>query len=62
MKEKLLNIRQSSEILGIKPKTLYQWSWAKKNLPFIKVGGALRISEEDLFRFIQKNRSNKVKR
>lgn len=56
MKEKLLNVNQASEILGIKPKTLYQWKWMKQHLPFVKVGKSLRISEKDLTDFIERNR------
>jgi len=57
MKEnKLLNVKQASEILGIKPKTLYQWKWMKQHLPFVKVGKALRISEKDLFDFIERKK------
>ena len=58
MEEKLLNMKQVSEILGIKQKTLYQWKWQNTNLPFVKVGKSLRVSQEDLLRFIQKNKTN----
>lgn len=56
MQEKLLTVREASKILGLKPKTLYQWKWMKQNLVFVKVGKSLRISEKDLRNFIQKNR------
>ena len=56
MNERLLNVKQASEILGIKPKTLYQWKWKGLHLPFVKVGKALRISEKDLLGFIEKKR------
>jgi len=55
MKEKLLSVQQVSEILGVKPKTLYEWKYRKQNLPFVKVGKSLKIREQDLFDFIQKN-------
>jgi len=55
--EKLLNINQTAEILGIKPKTLYQWKWLKKHLPFIKIGRSLRVSAKDLNKFISKNKT-----
>lgn len=58
MKESnLLNVKQASEILGIKPRTLYQWKWQKINLCFIKVGRSLRVSKKDLDRFIKKNKT-----
>lgn len=57
MKEnKLLNVKQASQILGIQPKTLYQWRWKRLHLPFVKVGKALRISERDLMDFIEKKK------
>lgn len=58
---RLLNMRETSEILGVKQKTLYMWRWRGVNLPFIKIGGSLRISEEDLYKFIQRSKSKKVK-
>jgi len=54
--EKLIDVKKASEILGIKPKTLYQWKWKGLHLPFIKVGKSLRISEKDLMEFIEKRR------
>jgi len=58
MKENnLLNVKQASEILGIKPRTLYQWKWQKINLCFIKVGRSLRVSKKDLDGFIKKNKT-----
>lgn len=56
MKEKLLNVREVSEILGIKPKTLYQWKWMKQNLVFVKIGKSLKIREQDLLDFIERNK------
>lgn len=55
MKEKLLNVREASEILGVKPKTLYEWKYRKQNLPFVKVGKSLKIREQDLLDFIERN-------
>lgn len=60
-REKLLTMQQVGEILSIEIKTLYQWSWMGKNLPFVKVGGALRVSEQDLYKFILKSKSRKTK-
>jgi len=56
MKEKLLNVKQASEILGVKPKTLYQWKWMKQHFAFVKIGKSLRIREQDLLDFIERNR------
>lgn len=54
---KLLTIREAAKILSLRPRTLYQWHWKGKNLHFRKIGGALRISEEDLIRFIIERKS-----
>ncbi|MFC2169649.1 helix-turn-helix domain-containing protein [Acidobacteriota bacterium] len=61
MKEKirLLSISEVSKILGLKPQTLYQWSWLGKNLTFIKIGKFLRVSESDLIMFIEENKQAK---
>lgn len=56
MEEKLLTVKQAAEILEINPKTLYQWRWFRKHLPFVKVGKSLRVSEKDLMEFIEKRR------
>ena len=53
---KLLTIREVARILSLSERTLYQWSWLKKNLPFIRVGRSLRVSEEDLLLLIRKNK------
>jgi len=50
--ERLITIKLASKILGIKPETLYQWNWLGKNLPFIKIGRAIRVREKDLKDFI----------
>jgi excisionase family DNA binding protein len=50
---KLLTVKELSTILNLKPETIYQWSWLKKNLPFVKIGKALRVSEIDLAEFIE---------
>lgn len=55
-REKLLTLEQVSEILSIAPKTLYQWKWQKRNLPFLKIGGSLRVGERDLADFIKRGK------
>ena len=56
--ERLLDLKDASKFLGIRRRTLYQWHWRRKNLPFVRVGGSLRISEKDLRDFINKNKSD----
>jgi len=57
-KERLLNVQEASRILGVAPKTLYQWRWMRKHLPFVKVGKSLRVREKDLMRFIRERKEN----
>jgi len=55
MENKLLTIREVAQLLSIRERTLYQWSWLRRSLPFVKVGKSLRIREKDLVAFIAKN-------
>ncbi len=55
-KEKLISVKEASKILGIKIGTLYQWHWLRINIPFIKVGKALKISKKDLMNFIERRK------
>ena len=55
---KLLNIHQLSEMLNVKPKTIYHWTHIGK-IPYVKLGGLLRFDQADIERWlkIQKQRS-----
>jgi len=59
---KLLNMKETAEILSISERTLYQWHWQGKDFPFIKLGRSLRVSDQDLYYFIQKNKSRKAEK
>lgn len=54
--DKLLNVQQAAKILNLRSKTLYQWKWLRRYLPFVKVGKSLKISEKDLMDFIEKRK------
>jgi len=54
MTDRLLSITEAASVLGLKPKTLYQWSWKKRGIAFVKVGRSLRIREKDLVAFIER--------
>ena len=60
MRERLLTIKEIAKILSIRPKTIYQWKWLKKNLTFIKIGRSLRVSEIDLIEFIKKGKKQTI--
>jgi len=60
MIERLLTIKEIAKILSIRPKTIYQWKWLKKNLTFVKIGRSLRVSERDLIEFIKKGKKQTI--
>jgi excisionase family DNA binding protein len=49
--EKLLNVTETAELLGVKKSTLYTWS-ARGKIPVQKVSGALRFSPSALTRWL----------
>lgn len=50
---KLLNIKQLSEKLNVKPRTIYDWKY-KRQIPFIKLGKLLRFDEEIIDKWLKK--------
>ncbi len=49
----LLNSKQVADALGIKEETLQIWRSTKRyNLPYIKIGGRVRYTVEDVEKFI----------
>ena len=44
---KLYNVREAAQMMGIKENTLRVWI-ANRKIPYIKVGRAVRFSEEQL--------------
>ena len=52
VEEKLLNPLQASELLGVRPKTIYNLA-SRRALPFIKIGGSLRFSRRALLEYIE---------
>lgn len=57
MSEKLLTVKQVAERLGIKTGTVYNLV-SRKQMPAIKVFGALRFDPEDIERLIERGRIN----
>jgi excisionase family DNA binding protein len=53
--QKLLSIKQASELLSVKPATLRAWRLRRKNLPFVNIGRAVRIDAEALEEYIRQN-------
>jgi len=50
-KMKLITIKEVSEILNIKPSTLYQWAELGQ-IPCIKLNGALRFDMDDIKKWV----------
>jgi excisionase family DNA binding protein len=52
--EQLLTIQEAAALLCLAPKTIYQYTSAKK-IPFIKMGNAIRFRASDLEAWIKKH-------
>jgi excisionase family DNA binding protein len=48
---KLLGVKEISEMLNVKPSTLYQWAELGQ-IPCVKLNGALRFDMEDINQWI----------
>lgn len=46
--EQLYTPAQVSQTLGVSVKTLEKWRWERRNLPYVKLGAAVRYRESDL--------------
>ena len=56
---RLLKEAEAAAILNIEVATLRRWRWAgKPNLPFHKIGAAVRYESADLSAFIEAGRRN----
>jgi excisionase family DNA binding protein len=51
---KLLSILEASEVLAVKPATIRAWL-AKRKLPRVNCGRAVRIPAEAIAQFIERN-------
>lgn len=52
--ERLLNAKQVSELIEVKPSTIYQWVRLGL-IPYAKLGKCVRFKKAELFRWIDKN-------
>ena len=53
MKE-LVDVKQAATALGLKVSTIRAWL-AKRKLPYVRCGRAIRISREEIDKFIAEN-------
>lgn len=49
---KILTVRELSEILKVKPKTLYQWAELNQ-IPCMKLNGCLRFDLDEILKWLQ---------
>ena len=52
--ERLMTAKQVSELIEVKPSTVYQWVHVGL-IPYVKIGKCVRFKEDELFRWIDKN-------
>jgi excisionase family DNA binding protein len=50
---RFLTVKEVSEIIKVKPSTIYQWAELGQ-IPCLKLNGLLRFSEDDLMEWIKK--------
>ncbi len=52
--ERLMTAKQVSELIEVKPSTIYQWVHLGL-IPHVKLGKCVRFKKAELFRWIDKN-------
>jgi excisionase family DNA binding protein len=52
--ERLMTAKQVSELIEVKPSTVYQWVHLGL-IPYVKIGKCVRFKKDELFRWIDKN-------
>ncbi len=50
--EKLLTAKQLSEILEVKPDTVYDWV-SRGLIPYVKLGRIIRFNKNEIFRWVE---------
>ena len=53
---RLVDEHEAAFLLGLSVKTLRRWRWSGREVPFIKLGGAVRYSLDDLAAYIDGHR------
>ncbi len=52
--ERLMTAKQVSELIEVKPSTVYQWVHLGL-IPYVKLGKCVRFKKAELFRWIDRN-------
>ena len=55
--EKLLNVKQLSELIGVSPKTIYQWTHTEF-VPHYKLPKGVRFKETEIEKWIMNRKIN----
>ncbi len=59
MKINLITTEELSKIIRVKKEVIERWRYQKKfDLPYIKVGGKIRYSVDDVEKWLENNRFN----
>ena len=53
--QKMLTTREAAAELGVAEKTIRFWIFQRKNLAFVRCGRSIRISQEEIHRFVSAN-------
>lgn len=53
---RLLDEHETAELLNVKVATLRRWRWGGKELPFVKIGGAVRYDPAEVQAYIASKR------
>ena len=62
MEDRLLDVNQAAELLGLKPSTLYQWAY-ERHIPVVKLfGRALRFRLSTIEKLIADSERPAVRR
>jgi excisionase family DNA binding protein len=51
----LLTVKETADLLGVKPSTVRAWIHRREKLEVVKVGRAVRIPESAVSRFVRQN-------
>ena len=57
---RIMTIGELAELLGVKPKTLYQWAELRQ-VPSIKINGTLRFDFDDIEQWINSCKKETIK-
>ena len=52
--ERLMTAKQVSELIEVKPSTVYQWVHVGL-IPYVKLGKCVRFKKDELLRWVDKN-------